>query len=156
MLPSRWIFEKKACEAEPSVEESEKLNPETEDFSHLMQALRKHVLLPENLTFEDYVAVDDKVETEEEFSEGGIIRSLLNPDQDISNNSSDEEIDEVPGTPSTLKEAKNAIKILRNFFGREENSHDYFQMINNLESGVLEFSSRRLKQESITSFFQKC
>lgn len=137
------------------MEESEKLNPETEDFSHLMQALGKYVLLPENLTFEDYVAVDDNVETEEEFSEDGIISSLLNPDQDISNNSSDEEIDEASETPSTLKEAKDAIKVLRNFFGREENSHDFFQMINSLESGVLEFSSRRLKQETITTFFQK-
>lgn len=137
------------------MEESEKLNPETEDFSHLMQALGKYVLLPENLTFEDNVAVNDNVETEEEFSEDGIISSLLNPDQDISNNSSDEEIDEASETPSTLKEAKDAIKVLRNFFGREENSHDFFQMINSHESGVLEFSSRRLKQETITTFFQK-
>lgn len=146
---------KQAFETEPSVEGSRKLSTETEDFDYLMQALRKHVLLPENLTFEDYVAVDDNLETEEEFSEDGLIRSFLNPDQDISNISSDEEIDEVPETPSTLKEAKDAIKILRNFFGREENSHDYFQMINSLESGILEFSSRRLKQKSIL-FFQKC
>ena len=65
--------------------------------------------MPENLTFEDYVAVDYKVKTEKEFSENGIIRSLLNCDRNISN-SPNEEIDEVSHTCSTLKETKNAIK----------------------------------------------
>lgn len=95
--------------------------------------------MPENLTFQDDITVDDKVETEEEFSEDGIINRLLNPDQDNANNSSDEEIDCVPEAPVAIKETEDAIKILRNFFGREENSHDYFQMINSLENRVLKF-----------------
>lgn len=73
-----------------------------------MLELRKYVL-PENLTFDDFVAIDDKLETEEEFSEDNLIYSLLNPEQDILKKISDKEIVRVPETIPTSKEAKDAI-----------------------------------------------
>lgn len=44
----------------------------TEDFNHLLQALRKELVLPENFTLQNHLAVDDMLEIEKNF------RILLN------------------------------------------------------------------------------
>lgn len=78
--------------------------------------------------------------------EDGLIYNLLNLEQDILNSSSDETINGIPATLPTLNEAKDAIKkIVQNFFGRGENSNNYFLMINGLESNILEVSTYHLK-----------
>ena len=77
-----------------------------------MQELGKQVFLPENFIFEKYAAIDDKIETDEEFLEGSIISSLLNHDQDISN-SFNGETDKAPELPPTLKEIKDPISFLQ-------------------------------------------
>lgn len=53
------------------------MHTKTEDFNYLMQALWKHVVLSENLTFVDFVAIDDKLQTEIRFSEDALILSFL-------------------------------------------------------------------------------
>lgn len=46
-----------------------------------MQELGKYVVLPENITIDDYVAIDVKLETEEEFSKYNLIYNLLSPQE---------------------------------------------------------------------------
>lgn len=99
------------------------INTETEDFNDLIQALRKHAF-PQNLTFEDYVAID-KLKSEYflfsikgvrgGFLEDGLICIFLNTEEDIPNDYSEKEMDNVPETPAS-KEVKDAIKIPQNIF----------------------------------------
>lgn len=52
---------------EPAAEGSKKQNTEIEDFNNPIQALWKQVVLQENLTFENYIAIDNKLEAEGDF-----------------------------------------------------------------------------------------
>lgn len=108
-----------------------------------MQALWKHVVWLENHTFKDYVNIVDKLKTESKFLERW--HKLQPYEQDIPNSSSDKKIDVLVKFP-TSKEANDAINILRKFLGREENSNNYFQMINGLKNNFLKVSSRPFNQ----------
>lgn len=149
------FLRKQACETEPVAEGLQKTNTENEDFNHLIQALLKHVVSSENVTFENYVAIDVVRNWEKEFLEDDLIRTFYNPGHDSLNNSSDDEIIKVLETPPTLTDAKKHIKYLQNFFGRQQNSN-YFWWSMALKAASWNFSRHHLKQKVIASLFKKC
>lgn len=59
---------KQVCKIKLTAKCFKKLNTKTGYFNHLLQGLGKPIVLPENLTFEDYVAFNNKLENEEAHS----------------------------------------------------------------------------------------
>lgn len=59
---------KQFCKIKLAAKCFKKLDTKTGYFNHLLQGLGKPIVLPENLTYENYVAFNNKLENEEAHS----------------------------------------------------------------------------------------
>lgn len=119
-------------------------------------------LLPCGITFNDYAAADDAVETCEEPSTSDIVREVVasrNPiDAALDNNSDDDERDAnqhdtgaTSAVPST-SDVMTAIDTLRRFLYAAPSSDEAQEQLMSLESFIVQ-GRRRFTQTSMTDYF---
>ena len=102
----------------------------------------------ESADFENYVRCDDNVPCYGQLSDQEIINEICQ--ELISDNSSDEENEDVNNPPSS-KEVLNSINILRNFFLPK---NLYSQELDNMENYIIENCYKQQIQTLMTDFFK--
>jgi hypothetical protein len=117
--------------------------------------------LPCGITFNDYAAVDDAVETCEEPSASDIVKEVVasrNPIDAAPDNSDDDEGDEnqhdtgaTSAVPST-SDVMTAIDTLRRFLYAAPSSDEAQEQLMSLESFIVP-GRRRFTQTSMTDYF---
>ena len=108
----------------------------------------------DDVTPESYITSDDAVETTEELTTENIVAQVQSQrDNEEPIEDEDDYIEELPD-PVTLAEAECCVDKLRRFFQAKEATHDFYDMLDQMES----FTSKlrvSYKQTVISDYFSK-
>ena len=108
----------------------------------------------DDVTPESYITSDDAVETTEELTTENIVAQVQSQqDNEEPMEDEDDYIEELPD-PVTLAEAECCVDKLRRFFQAKEATHDFYDMLDQMES----FTSKlrvSYKQTVISDYFSK-
>jgi len=102
----------------------------------------------ENVSFTDYVNVDEDVAVWGVLSDADILENTLSIDED-------NEDDTSPLPLVTLKEASSALEKLRNFSLQSEVNVEVFDALFTIENTIEKIKLNSMKQKTITDFFKK-
>ena len=125
--------------------------PDEEDNDNIpLSVLRSRLHLPDSLTFEDYVSVDDCLETSEALTEATIISELTSEPDPVEEDEEEEEetVEEI----CSLSDAKKKLQEIRHyFFSCQSTSDADFSSLHHLESTLCNLTVTR--QSYINDFF---
>ena len=134
------------------------LSTEQDDEDDLPLAiLRERLQLPDSMSFEDYVRVDENVLSHEELSEADIVAELISDPTTQEEDEEEEEEEEVAQTESnpicSWTDARHYVNELRRFFeaSGKTTDNDFFTL-NSLDATLLKNVCQR--QSSITDYFR--
>ena len=121
-----------------------------------LSVLRERLCLPESMTFEDYVNVDNDLATDEVLTEEAILSSLRPQAAATQNEEEEDDEDEEGATTEksvcSLADAKAYLQEIRRFLESREHTTDFdFRTVSSLESSLLQNIAYR--QKSIHDFF---
>ncbi|XP_025419459.1 tigger transposable element-derived protein 6-like [Sipha flava] len=102
----------------------------------------------ENVSFTDYVNIDEDVAVWGVFSDAEILENTLSIDED-------NEDDTSPLPLVTLKEASLSLEKLRNFSLQSEVTVEVFDALFTIENTIEKIKLNSMKQKTITDFFKK-
>lgn len=129
---------------------------EVTDSGNVWERLRNAGLIPDEFSFEDFVATDSDVAVREIPSEESILAGgIFNQSDGVSEEEYDAH-EEVQVSPPSTKEAVEMIRRLQLFFEcRPEDNHECMTILMKLESSVHDMILFKKKQTLITDFLQK-
>lgn len=124
---------------------------------NLIAMLREKGGFPENVNFEKYLNADRNLECHEGITEEAILNSIRQKyEEEKVSSGEDEDLGEDLGlikrVRPTLKQATDAVDVLRSFFETTENSEEILQLVIKIENKVLSCSSI-LQQAKVTRYF---
>ena len=117
-----------------------------------LSILRERLQFPETMTFEDYVGVDDAVQTDEALTESDILAELRSTDVDEEEEEDNPDDLEPEERICSLADAKMYLQEVRRFFESRQQTTDIdFTSICKLESALIK--NIATKQTTIGDFF---
>lgn len=138
-----------SSDIDPEIEESIKF-----DFSEA----QAQNILPEDVTFDEYVSMDDEIMTSEPITDEAIISEIKcaeSIDDNLHYSSETEEEDDNSEDHNVSSiEAFNALKTVRRFVMQTENSSESLDAVDKLEEFWKRTVDRKRKQLQITDFFK--
>ena len=105
-----------------------------------------------NVSFNDYLNVNDQVLTLRVLTDEEIVASVRSPEQSSSSSTEDEDLDE-PHPVVLLKDAQEAIVTLRRFFELQEEGSNYFDLVAQMNCATKVHTMKNIKQTKITDYF---
>ena len=151
-------FRKAGWKKEGGMESEADEEEEEEDLIPL-SVLRERLLLPESMTFDDYVSVDDNLLTFEQMTETDLLMEIAASNRDEEEEEEEQDDDGGDGQQDngnsqicSQSEARTFIEELRKYFESKAQTSDItFSSINQLESAVTKCVN--LRQPIINDFF---
>lgn len=142
----------------PPSDDGENVSPDNaalddEIGGHLQYLQQQGVQGLDSITPEIYITSDDALETAEELTTQSIVAHVQSErEEQTEEDEDDDNIEEL--TPVSLAEAERCMDKLRRFFETREATHDFYSMLDQMESftSKLRVSSR---QTTISDYFRK-
>lgn len=111
-------------------------------------------ILGTDVTFEEFVGVDDAVPTSEIQSIDDIIDDHMSQNEDVADDDDDEEEEEARPAP-TYREAVDALDTLSRYLNSVSGSEHLFPSLYKVEQHIEELACSKRKQTKISDFFSK-
>lgn len=126
---------------------------ETNEILQEFQEAEARGIVPQNVTADDYVNMDDDTLTSEELSDSAIIDSITNKENDKDEENDSESDDESNGIKiPTLSEATTALDTVHRFLLGHENSSTYLNNIDDLQLYFKKCRNENMKQTSLMKY----
>ena len=123
--------------------------------SALLTRLSSHgVELPEDVSFQQFVSVDNQAITSSELTIEDIATTVLNQSQEPENEG-EEDNSQLPCPPPTSRETEQALLIVRHYFKVKDSAEKELQLVSKLQRSVTDCAIHSCRQSSIKYFLCK-